>query len=124
MRTFFKLCACAAVSSLAVVGQASAYQQLTTYRIAGKDILSIVEQEAADENPAVLTLKVVPAGTPADELVIESDGDLKACKEQLEFIKGSDAHYAEIVIDMNAMTMNGVMVIQCASFYGLFGDGS
>lgn len=110
-----------AIAGLLTAGQASAYQQFTTYRIAGKDIVSIAEQEPAGEDPATLTLKM---GTDSSEIVIESDDDLKACKEKLEAIRGSAAHYAEIVVDVNAMTMNGVMVIQCSTFYGLFGDGS
>jgi hypothetical protein len=101
----------------------SAYQQFITYRIAGKDILSVTEGNHVDEDPWTLTLKVVPSGGMSDEIQLESDGGFDECKQQLGYIIGSKTEYAEIVIDMNASTMNGVLMIQCATFHGLFGDG-
>lgn len=118
MRSFLP----AALICLALAVPASAYQQFVTYRIAGKDILAITMLEHVDENPAGLTLKVAPGGGGADEILIESDGGLDECRTELEYIVGSASAYAEIVIDMNAQTMNGVMVVQCATFHGLFGD--
>lgn len=106
-----------------LAGTASAYQQFLTYRIAGKDILAITMADHVDEDPAAMTLKVVPTGGMSDEILIESDGGLDECKTQLEYIKGVDGAYAEIVIDMNSTTMNGVLVLQCATFYGLFQEG-
>jgi len=106
-----------------LVQPASAYQQFLTYRIAGKDILSITLAKHVDEDPAAMTLKVAPSGGRGDEILIESDGGLDECKTELEYILGSEDAYAEIVIDMNAQTMNGVLVLQCATFYGLFGEG-
>ena len=102
---------------------ASAYQQFLTYRIAGQDILAITMADHVDEDAAAMTLKVVPTGGMSDEILIESDGGLDECKTQLEFIKGDAGAYAEIVIDMNSTTMNGVLVLQCATFYGLFPEG-
>ncbi|WP_298812365.1 hypothetical protein [uncultured Roseibium sp.] len=99
---------------------AAAYQQLLTYRIAGQDILAITEGDHVDEDPWALTLTVVPSGGMGNEILIESDGGLDECKQQLEYVKGSTSDYIEIVIDMNAPTMNGVLVIQCATFQGLF----
>ncbi len=103
--------------------QASAYQQFVTCRIAGKDILSITEGAHVDEDPWTLKLKVRPTGGMSDEIILESDGGFDECKQTLEYIVGSKTEYAEIVIDMNAQTMNGVLMIQCATFHGLFGDG-
>ncbi|WP_269580678.1 hypothetical protein [Roseibium sp. Sym1] len=100
---------------------ASAYQQFLTYRIAGQDIQSITLAPHADENPAAMTLNLQSSGGSSD-ILIESDGGLDACKTELEYIIGSKDAYAEIVVDMNARTMNGVMVLQCATFYGLFGE--
>ena len=38
--------------------------------------------------------------------------------------KGVDGAYAEIVIDMNSTTHERrVLVLQCATFYGLFQEG-
>lgn len=99
------------------------YQQFLTYRIAGKDILSITEGAHVDEDPWTLKLKVRPSGGLSDEIILESDGGFDECKQNLEYIIGSTTEYAEIVIDMNAQTMNGVLMIQCATFHGLFGDG-
>eukprot|EP00903_Cladosiphon_okamuranus_P002066 g2064.t1 len=109
--------------SLLFAGTAAAYQQLLIYRIAGKDILAITLADHVDEDAAAMTLKVVPTGGMSDEILIESDGGLDECKTQLEYIKGAEGAYAEIVIDMNSTTMNGVLVIQCATFYGLFPEG-
>ncbi|WFE91462.1 hypothetical protein K1718_08910 [Roseibium porphyridii] len=102
---------------------AAAYQQLLTYRIAGLDILAIAEGDHVDEDPWALALTVVPSGGMGNEIIIESDGGLDECKQQLEYVKGSKSDYIEIVIDMNASTMNGVLVIQCATFQGLFTSG-
>lgn len=101
---------------------ASGYQQFLTYRIAGKDILSVTLAPHVDEDPAAMTLKLRPGANQADELLIESDGGLDDCRTELEYIIGSKDGYAEIVIDVNAQTMNGVLVLQCATFQGLFGE--
>ena len=112
-----------AQSYVLTIGGAAAYQQFVTYRIAGMDILSITQAEQMDEDPDTLTLKIRPGSGPADEIVIESDGGLDDCKQQLDYIAGSKTDYAEIVVDMNASTMNGVLVLQCATFHGLFSSG-
>jgi len=119
MRVLPSFCLCLLLLTL----PAAAYQQFLTYRIAGKDILSITLAEHVDEDPAAMTLKVVPTGGMGDTILIESDGGLDECKTQLEYIQGAAGAYAEIVIDMNATTMNGVLVLQCATFYGLFPGG-
>jgi hypothetical protein len=118
--TFSLACIAFAVS---LASSVMAYQQFITYRIAGKDILSITEGDHVDEDPWTLTLKVVATGGMSDVIHLESDGGFDECKQQLDYIIGSKSEYAEIVIDMNASTMNGVMMIQCATFHGLFGDG-
>jgi len=100
---------------------AFAYQKLLTYRIAGKDILSVTEGVPEVEDPLSLSLKIVSGGEPAD-LVIETDGEVQECKGQLESIIGSATAYAEIVVDETAQTMNGVLMIQCSVFHGLFAE--
>lgn len=100
---------------------AFAYQKLLTYRIAGKDILAVTEGVPDVEDPLSLILKVVSGGEPFD-LLIETDGEVEECKGQLESIMGSGTAYAEIVIDENSQTMNGVLMIQCAVFHGLFAE--
>lgn len=107
---------------IALAMPASAYQQFLTYRIAGADILSVTLAPHVDEDPAALTLKLRPGSGPSDEILIESDGGLDACRTDLGYIVGSKDSYAEIVIDINAQTMNGVLVLQCATFHGLFGE--
>lgn len=99
---------------------ASAYQVFYTYRIAGSDILEVSEGDHVEEDPLVLTLKLNIGSGEATSLAIETDGDIEECKLQLETIIGSTSAYAEIVVDMNAQTMNGVLMIQCAVFHGLF----
>jgi len=101
---------------------ASAYQQILTYRIAGTDIQSVTLAPHVDEDPAAMTLQVRSDSGQPNEILIESDGGLDDCKRQLDYIVGSKDAYAEIVIDINAQTMNGVLVLQCATFYGLFGE--
>ncbi len=110
--------------SLLAAQSALAYQHLVTFRIAGKDIQSVTAGKHVEEDPASLTLKLAPAPGQAAEIVLESDGDLDDCQQQLGYIIGSKTDYVEIVIDMNAQTMNGILVIQCATFFGLFGDGT
>jgi hypothetical protein len=100
---------------------AFAYQKLLTYRIAGKDILAVTEGVPEVEDPFSLTLKVVSGGEPVD-LLIETDGDVAECRQELESIIGSGTAYAEIVVDETAQTMNGVLMIQCAVFHRLFAD--
>ena len=99
---------------------AAAYQLFHTYRIAGSDILAVSEGEYVVEDPLVLRLKLKSGTSEPADLVIETDGDIEECKLQLENIIGSNSAYAEIVVDMNAQTMNGVLMIQCAVFQGLF----
>ncbi|MEE4015273.1 hypothetical protein V1T76_24630 [Roseibium sp. FZY0029] len=99
---------------------ASAYQVFYTYRIAGSDILEVSEGDHVEEDPLVLMLKLNIGSGEATSLAIETDGDIEECKLQLETIIGSTSAYAEIVVDMNAQTMNGVLMIQCAVFHGLF----
>ncbi|GAB2183919.1 hypothetical protein [Roseibium sp. LAB1] len=102
---------------------AAAYQVFHTYRIAGSDILAVTQADNADEDPLVLSLKLAVGSGETTNLAIETDGDISECKLQLETIMGSGSAYAEIVVDMNAQTMNGILMIQCAVFHGLFGDG-
>lgn len=98
----------------------SAYQVFHTYRITGSDILAVAEGNHVDEDPLVLSLKLDIGSGETTDLVIETDGDIEECKLQLETIMGSHSAYAEIVVDMNAQTMNGVLMVQCAVFHGLF----
>ena len=100
----------------------SAYQVFHSYRIAGSDILAVAEGNHVDEDPLVLSLKLDIGSGETTDLAIETDGDIEECKLQLETIMGSNSAYAEIVVDMNAQTMNGVLMIQCAVFHGLFPD--
>ncbi|WP_213216021.1 hypothetical protein [Roseibium polysiphoniae] len=124
MRILSTLCPLALVAlMLALAGPAGAYQQFTTYRIAGKDIVSVTVGEQQVEDPASLILKLAPSAGEASEITIFSDGDLDECQTNLGYIIGSKTDYVEIVVDDTARTMNGVMVIQCATFFGLFGDG-
>ncbi|EAV42116.1 hypothetical protein SIAM614_20545 [Stappia aggregata IAM 12614] len=99
---------------------ASAYQVFYTYRIAGSDILEVSEGDHVEEDPLVLSLTLNIGSGQTTSLAIETDGDIEECKLQLETIMGSNSAYAEIVVDMNAQTMNGVLMIQCAVFHGLF----
>lgn len=122
VRRFFKLAMLAGVCLATSVGMADAYQQFLTYRIAGTDILAVARAPHVDEDPAALTLTIAPGRGTAAEILIESDGDLDMCQQDLEAIAGAPDTYAEIVIDIDARTMNGVMVVQCTTFQGLFGD--
>lgn len=111
---------CCAMFLLA--GPAHAYQQFSTLRVAGVEILSVTRAPQQDEDPAGLTLQIArPGDTPA-EIFIESDGDLDGCYDQLIGIQGARATYAEIVTDINAVTMNGVLVVQCTAYQFPFGD--
>ena len=100
----------------------SDYQVFHSYRIAGSDILAVAEGNHVDEDPLVLSLKLDIGSGETTDLAIETDGDIEECKLQLETIMGSNSAYAEIVVDMNAQTMNGVLMVQCAVFHGLFPD--
>lgn len=60
----------------ALAGPADAYQQFLTYRIAGKDILSVTLAPHVDEDPAAMTLTLRPDPGQANEILIESDGGL------------------------------------------------
>ncbi|GAA0775031.1 hypothetical protein E1180_01990 [Roseibium denhamense] len=107
-------------SSLAVPGPAAAYQLIVSYRIAGTDLAAVELQEPEVEDPEVLHLKLTEGAGDTLELFLESDAGFGTCADDLQTIIGVADAYAEIVIDQSAQTMNGVAMLQCAIFWGLF----
>lgn len=98
----------------ACCGGANAFQNFEEYRILGSEIQSVSMAPYEHEDPATLIIKVGSSADDAQEIVIESDGDLDTCKSDIETIIGNSDQYAQIVIYKSAQTMNGVLVTECA----------
>ena len=104
---------------LALPNSALAYEVFTEYRIHSSEVLAAELGEIEHEDPAslILTLKN-DSGSP-EKVVIESDDLLDQCLQEIQYMEGNNSAYVQIVVNTNAQTMNGVMVIQCSAHYGL-----
>lgn len=110
----------AAIAFIAASETVTAYQQFTTYRLAGTDLVAITSRVGLDEDPEELILTLTEGAGDASELILESDLGFGDCKTDLEQIIGVKEAYAEIVLDQSADTLNGVRMLQCSVFWGLF----
>ncbi len=105
-----------ALSCIGVIAavQALAYQKFEEHRIRGDEISRVRMEPLENEAPSTMIIETNSDVTGVGEIVIESDGDLDACKEQVEAIIGDATSYAQITVQTTAQTMNGVMVTGCS----------
>ena len=100
--------------ALASATPATGFQKFEHYRILGSEIVSVRLGPQEVEDPATLILELTQDSPGPREIVVESDFELDTCKATVEAILGSATSSVEIVVQVSADTMNGVMVIQCA----------
>jgi hypothetical protein len=98
---------------------AAAFQKFEEYRIPGNEIRSVDLAPQAHEDPAVMIIVVGTDSANSQRIEIESDFPLDRCREDIEIIVGADNAYVQMVVDMTAQTMNGVLLTECSIFYGL-----
>lgn len=106
----------ALVACLALSGPAEAWQKFEDYRILGTELQGVKAVDPAfEEDPAVLELLVGAEGETPVTLELETDGFLEDCAQTLEYVIGDPNAYAQIVVQVNADTMNGSLIIQCSA---------
>ena len=111
--------ATATVLLLATILPVDAYQQFEEYRISGNEIRSVKLLPQEVEAPGTIVIELTTDTAEARQITIESDFDIEPCKARIEEIIGNAQAYIQIVVHMTAQTMNGVVVTQCATLYGL-----
>jgi hypothetical protein len=105
---------CAALMLAATTAQA--FQKFEDYRILGSEIRSIkaIDPEF-EEDPEMLEIELIGDGSEGVTLQIETDGSLEECAQTLEYLVGDPSQYAQIVVQVNAATMNGSLIVQCSA---------
>lgn len=108
--------ACALAFAIGAGNAAHAWQKFEDYRILGTDLRAVkaIDPEF-NEDPAVLELVVGAQGENPVTLQIETDGILEDCARTLQYIIGDPNNYAQIIVQTNASTMNGTLIVQCSS---------
>ena len=95
---------------------AQAFQKLEDYRILGSEIRAItVVDPDFEEDPEVLNIELIGEGGQDVILQIETDGSLGECRQSLEYVIGDPDQYAQIIVHVNAPTMNGSLIDQSAA---------
>lgn len=90
-----------------------AFQKFEDYRILGSEIASITATDPDfEEDPEILEIKLVEDSVT---LSLETDGSLEECAQTLEYVVGDPNQYAQIVVQVNAPTMNGSLIVQCSA---------
>ncbi len=93
-----------------------AFQKFEDYRILGSEIASIKATDPDfEEDPEVLEIELIGDGGPDVTLQIETDGSLDECRQSLEYVIGDPNQYAQIVVQVNAPTLNGSLIVQCTA---------
>lgn len=106
----------ALTAGLVSAGPALAWQKFEEYRILGSDLRSVRAIDPAfEEDPMQLQLVVGAAGEAPVTLDIETDGDAAECAQTLDHMTGDPNRYAQIIVQVNADTMNGSLIIQCSA---------
>ncbi|MCP4380808.1 MAG: hypothetical protein GY798_05200 [Hyphomicrobiales bacterium] len=101
------------------ISSAPAFQKFEEYRIPGNEIRSVDMAPQGHEDPAVMILVVGADEGSSQKIEIESDFPLDRCMEDIETIVGANNAYVQMVVDMTAPTMNGVLLTECSIFHGL-----
>lgn len=99
---------------LSIASSAFAYQEFSEYRIMGSEIRSVTLGEQQHEDPATLVIELNAAENSPQKLVIESDGFLDECLQEIQNIIGDNTSYVQIVVSETADTMNGTLHTECA----------
>ena len=101
---------------IANVTSVYAVQKFEEFRIFGSEIRSVKIEPQEVEAPATMIITVGFDDKNVTKITVESDEELDSCKQQLDAIIGNKQSYAQIVVHVNAETMNGVFVTQCSVF--------
>ena len=93
-----------------------AFQKFEDYRILGSEIASIKATDPDfEEAPEVLEIELIQEGAANVILSLETDGSLDECAQSLDYIIGDPTQYAQIVVQVNAPTLNGSLIVQCTA---------
>ena len=110
------LTAAAAALLLAVTTSPLIYH-IDEYLIGRSQIVSAVASDPTEiEGSSNITIMVKDDPRP---IVIETDGNTEDCALVLQDAIGNADVYVSIVSDNNAGTMNGFIILQCATFQTL-----
>lgn len=105
----------AKAARLLLAVQANVLNIFTEYRISGAEIREIHVLLIGMEESAALEI-VLQLRAGREPFVVESDQLLKDCAEDIHCIIGNPNAYVQIVININANTMNGVWIRTCATY--------
>lgn len=107
---------CASLPLLLTATTAQAFQKFEDYRILGSEIRSIKAIDPDfEEDPEVLEIELIEDGAPSVVLQLETDGGLEDCLQHIQYVVGDPNQYAQIVVQVNAPTLNGSLIVQCAA---------
>ncbi|MEP3275913.1 MAG: hypothetical protein ABJN26_14630 [Stappiaceae bacterium] len=100
------------VFMVASLDNAFAFEKFTEYRIAGDQIKEITKGTVEIESPATI---LISFQDDTDALALESDQPIDDCFDTLNSLIGDDLRYAQIRVHETALTMNGVLITECAA---------
>ena len=106
-----------AACALGSAAPASAFQKFEEYRIFGSEISSVTIGPQGVEAPATLIVKFVDTERFPEDLVLESDQSVDDCRDTIERAIGDENQYVQIVVQLTADTMNGILIVGCLGVY-------
>ncbi len=95
---------------------AHAWERTIEYRFTGAEIVSFkVTEPAFDEEPTFVRIMLSDPMGGDGIIEFEDDSRFEDCAETLSMYKGDASTTIVLVVDTNATTMNGSVVVQCST---------
>lgn len=98
-----------------MAANAQAFTKYDDYRFSGREIVAATASGPSEiEGPASLEIKL----RDVDEVLkLESDNETESCADTLNSMAGSEFGYVQVLVNENASTMNGLLILHCTPHY-------